>query len=92
MKLNFIVKEKNTLEAEVEGFDTSLLNGLVEKLSGMKNVEFVAYKVDHPLVGTPKLIIKTKGSTDAASVAIKALEELEAEAQEFRKKFSEMLK
>ncbi|VVC01924.1 DNA-directed RNA polymerase subunit L [uncultured archaeon] len=91
MAVKFIVKEKNTIEIEVSGVDTSLLNLLVEKLNNTSGVEFAAYKSEHPLIGSPKLIVKTK-SADAATVTVKALEEIKDETQEFKKKFSAMLK
>ncbi len=92
MELKFITKEKNIIEVEISGVDTSLLSALVEKLTNEKNVEMAAYKVEHPLVGSPKMMVKTRGAADAASLVAKALDELESETEEFRKKFSGMLK
>lgn len=92
MDVKFITKEKNTVEIEVVGVDISLLNALVEKLTGTKGVEMAAYKLEHPMVGKPKLIVKTKGASDASAVLAKALDELESDTEEFKKKFSGMLK
>lgn len=92
MEVKFITKEKNMVEVEVAGFDTSLLNSIVEKLINAKGVEMAAYKVEHPLVGIPTLMVKTKGATDAASLILKTLDEIENETEEFKKKFSGMLK
>lgn len=91
MAVKFIVKEKNTIELEISGVDISLLTLLVEKLNSTSGVEFAAYKSEHPVVGVPKLIVKTK-SADAATVTVKALEEIKDETEEFKKKFSSMLK
>jgi len=92
MDVKLITKEKNMVEVEVDGADISLLNALVEKLTNAKGVEMAAYKLDHPVVGKPVLMVKTKGASDASSVLAKALDELESETEEFKKKFSGMLK
>ncbi|MEM2909372.1 MAG: DNA-directed RNA polymerase subunit L [Candidatus Bilamarchaeaceae archaeon] len=92
MDIKFLKKEKNMLEVEIGDVDTSLLGLLVEKLNKSSGVEFAAYKMEHPLISTPRLIIKTKGNTSALEVAADALDEIKKETQEFKKKFSEMLK
>ena len=92
MEVKFITKEKNIVEVEVTGVDTSLLNALVEKLTNTKGVEMAAYKVEHPMVGKPTLMVKTKGASNALTVLTKALDELESDTEEFKKKFSGMLK
>ena len=91
MAVKFLVKEKTTIEAEITEIDISLVNLLVEKLNGMSSVEFAAAKVEHPLYKVQKLIVKTK-SADAVDVTLKALAEIEDEAEEFKKKFSQIVK
>jgi DNA-directed RNA polymerase subunit L len=92
MGIKLITNEKNELEAEISDIDVSLLTAIVEKLNETGNVEFAAYKTEHPVLGHPKLIVKTKGSAKAADAVVKALDELKDETEEFKKKFSEMLK
>lgn len=91
MAVKFLVKEKNHIEMEISGVDGSLLYYLVEKLNSINGVEFAATKKEHPLSDTQKLIVKTKNAS-AANIALKALEEIEEEAEEFKKKFQQLLK
>lgn len=91
MAVKFLVKEKNQIEMEITGIDTSLLYYLVEKLNAMPGVEFAAMKKEHPLIDVQKLIVKTK-SENAANVALKALKEIEEETENFKKKFQLLVK
>jgi len=71
------VKEssKNKLIIMVPEFDNSLLNILKEELRKDSDVEIGAFNIDHPLVGTPKLIVQTKKGEPkkALNAAIKRL-------------------
>ncbi|MBI5158779.1 DNA-directed RNA polymerase subunit L [Candidatus Micrarchaeota archaeon] len=60
MKVNFLVDEDKHVEVLLEGEEHSLPNVLKDILLESDDVEFAAYVIDHPLVGSPKLIIKTK--------------------------------
>ncbi len=91
MAVRFLVKEKNQIEMEITGIDTSLLCYLVEKLNETPGVEFAATKKEHPLVDVQKLIVRTK-SENAASVTLKALKEIEGETEDFKKKFQQLVK
>ncbi len=86
MEINILNHEKNTLEFEISGAGASIPEMLTNKLSGSKSVEFVSYKIDHPLSGKPRVIVKTK-SKDALEVTLEALEEIKGEVAEFRKAF-----
>ncbi len=91
MTVKILKQDKNTLEIDIGDIDQSLAAMIVEKLNGTKGVEFAAYKREHPIVGAPHLIVKTKGS-DPAKVLDKILEEVKKEVSEFRKQFSEIAK
>ena len=91
MAVKFLVKEKNQIEIEITGIDTSLLYYLVEKLNATSGVEFAATKKEHPLIDVQKLIVKTK-SGNAAEITLKALKEIEDETEEFKKKFQQLVK
>lgn len=86
MEVNILNCEKTSLEFEISGADHTIPELLTSRLSENSGVEFVSYKVEHPLVGKPRIIVKTK-SKDALEVTLKALEELRGEVSEFRKAF-----
>jgi len=86
MEVKILAKEKNTLEMEFVGADQSLAQLLAEKLSHDKDVEFASFKVEHPLVASPKLLVRTvKG--DPAKLVLEKLAEIKSEVADFRKQF-----
>jgi DNA-directed RNA polymerase subunit L len=91
MEVKVLLNEKNTLELELGNADQSLGQLLAEKLSAEKDVEFAASKVEHPLLGSVKLMVKTKKG-DPAKLVLEKLDEIKSEVSDFRKKFTEMTK
>jgi len=91
MEVKVLLNEKNTLELELGNADQSLGQMLAEKLSAEKDVEFAASKVEHPLVGSVKLIVRTKKG-DPAKLVLEKLDEVKSEVSDFRKKFMEITK
>ena len=87
MVTNIITNEKTSLEIELVGIDRSLAQILSEKLSADSSVEYAAYKVDHPTMAAPKLILKTK-KADASKVLIEKLEEIKKDVLGFQKEFA----
>lgn len=74
-----VVKEEgDVLEIALKGENPGLANLVAERLLESKSVSFAASKVDHPLFGNPRLVIKAK---NARKELKKVLEEL---ADEFK--------
>jgi len=91
MEIKILVNDKNTLELELGGVDPSLAQLIAEKLNGEKDVEFAGYKVEHPLVGVPHLIVKTKKG-EAAKLVLEKLEEIKKQVAEFKEEFLDIAK
>ncbi|MEW6036492.1 MAG: DNA-directed RNA polymerase subunit L [Candidatus Micrarchaeota archaeon] len=91
MEMKVLLNEKNTLEMELTGADQSLAQLLAEKLNDEKDVEFASYKVEHPLVTSPKLIVRTKKG-EPAKLVLEKLEEIRKELADFRGQFSDIVK
>lgn len=89
MAVKILVKENNVLEMDLGGCDASLAQLLAERLGGEKDVEFASYKVEHPILATPKLIVRTKKG-DPAKLVLEKLDELKKELADFRKQFSDI--
>ncbi|MBS3141655.1 DNA-directed RNA polymerase subunit L [Candidatus Woesearchaeota archaeon] len=84
MEIKVIKQEKDLLEFELVGQDSTYCNLLKDALWQDKDVEFAAFKVDHPLTSSPTVIVKTrKGSPNKA--VLDAIESL-------KKRFSELEK
>ena len=82
MKLNVRTMEPNYLELEIEGEDIGLPNALREILIEDKDVEFAACKNEHPQVGAPLLMLRTK-TKKAIDVLEGAVDKLKKEAKAF---------
>lgn len=88
MKMNFLKDEDKHLEVEMDGELHAFPNALREILSDDKDVEYVAYKLEHPQVGKPVLVILTKKgkARDKLEAALKTLAKMTSEFQGYFKK------
>ncbi|MBI5227776.1 hypothetical protein HY988_04275 [Candidatus Micrarchaeota archaeon] len=91
MEVKILVNEKNTLEMELFDIDQSLAQLLAEKLSAEKSVDFAAFKMEHPIVANPKIIVKMKKG-DPEKLVLEKLEEIKKEVTDFKKHFLEIAK
>jgi DNA-directed RNA polymerase subunit L len=89
MEVNILKKEKNEIEFEMAGEDSTLPALLVHKLNEYPGVDFAAYKEEHPLIKRPKLTVRVKRG-DPAKTIEKALKELSAEVADFRTQISKL--
>ena len=84
MEINIIKKEKKELEFEIGGGeDTTLAEVIVFKLNSYPDVDFAAYKIEHPLVTSPRIYLRVKKG-NPVKVMEKALDELKKEIADFR--------
>ena len=75
MELNFVEDKKNKVVVEIKGETHTFIAALVDELWNDDAVKVAAYRIDHPLVGIPRVILETSG-TDAKSVLKKAAQKL----------------
>jgi len=85
MKLDVVKNEKNEMEFSVEGERHTIPNLLREKLSENNDVEFVAYRLEHPLDQKAMFVLKTKGP--AKKVLEDTIKDLQKDINEFKKGF-----
>jgi len=91
MEIKAIIDEKNALELDFGDVDQSLVQLLAEKLNSEKDVEFAACKVDHPILGSPRLLVRMKKG-DPKKLVLSKLEEIRKEVVDFKDKFVAMAK
>ena len=91
MEVKILVNEKDTLELELNGIDPALGQLLAEKLTANSEVAFAACKLDHPVIGSPKLLVKAKKG-DASKLVSEALDEVRKEVKDFQKTFGALVK
>ena len=60
MELKLLNKTKNSIEIEIVGEDETLLYPLQQKLIQDNSVEYATYIMGHPLLASPKIVVKVK--------------------------------
>lgn len=82
MEIRIIEDKKNLLVFDIVGVTHGFCTLLKDALLEDKNVKLATYKVDHPLVGIPRL--RVEGSDPNASVK-KALKAMRKQVEDFEK-------
>ena len=88
MKPRTIEKSNKEIKFEIGGEGHSFPNLLRKTLLEEPSVEFAGYNIEHPLLASPILTLKTK-KRQANVVLREALEKMLARTEEFRKKFKQ---
>jgi DNA-directed RNA polymerase subunit L len=91
MKLEVISKEKSLLEFKLLGERHTVPNLLKSKLVDSKDVEFVSYKLNHPLDEDSIFVLRTVKGKDPVKVLNSAVKEIQSELDEFSKKVKKAL-
>ncbi len=60
MELNVINESRNEFEFELIGEDHTFCNSLRAVLNNNKDVLSATYRIEHPLLASPRILIKTK--------------------------------
>ncbi|NMA44260.1 MAG: DNA-directed RNA polymerase subunit L [Candidatus Diapherotrites archaeon] len=89
MKLEIVQNEKNTLEFYLLNERHTIANLLKEKLVKNNDVEFCAYKLDHPMDNKSRFIIKTSGKAPK-KILEETIKEIKVELEEFKKAFEKI--
>ncbi len=87
MKIRVLEKSEKSLKIEIIGEGHTFCNLLRDFLLRNPNVEFAAYKIDHPLISNPVFYVRTKdGKPDEALK--KATEDIIVALEDFKRVFS----
>ncbi len=87
MNINFVEDKKGLVVFEVRGVNHGFCNLLKDELTKDNSVELATYKIDHPLVGVPKIRVE---GTDAKASIKKAVKNLKKEVETFKKEASKV--
>ena len=88
MKPRTIENTKFEMKFEIGGEGHSFPNLLRKTLLEEPSVEFAGYNIDHPLLASPIVTLRTK-RRQSNIVLREALEKMLARTEEFRKKFKQ---
>ena len=89
MEIEVLKEEKNLFEFKIKGERHTLPNLLKSKLIDKKEVEFVAYKLDHPSDPDSIFVLRAK---NPRKVLLNALKEIDLELDEFLKAVKKSIK
>lgn len=81
MEIRFIEDKKGSVTFEIEGVSHGFCNLLKEELVKDKSVKLATYRIDHPLVGIPRMKVE---ATDAKAAVKKAIKSLKKEVESFK--------
>ncbi len=84
MEVKIVKEEKNKMIIELPKEGHTFLNALKEELWNDKHVKVSGYRIDHPLVGIPRLIVETDGKETPKKALIAAAERLKKQGKKFK--------
>jgi len=86
MELNIKENSKNKLVAEIKGEDHTFCNILAKRLLANSNVKVAAYRIDHPMIRVPTLMVETSSGSPKDAI-LETLKGMSKEFQDFQKAF-----
>lgn len=85
MELKVEAKSDKYWIVELVGEDHTLANLIAERLLKDSDVEFASYVLEHPVIGSPKVIVRTKKG-DAYDALKKAVDKVADDVSDFKAK------
>ena len=83
--------EDKMIEIMIEGEGHTFLNILTKMIQNNPEVNFTAYRIDHPHISHPRLVVSVSEGTPIEAI-IEATKQLEEKSQEFIEKFTKAFK
>jgi len=87
MKVKVLEEKKNRLVIEIEGEGHAFCNALKKELWNDSHVKVAAYKIEHPLVGVPTLVVETDGKETPKKALTEAAKRLGKATDNFKTAF-----
>ena len=91
MEIRLVSKTDRELVLEIKGEDHTLGNMLMKEALRHPGVEYVAYRIPHPLRDIMEFTIVVKDGYDISKVLKEVIDRLRVEISEFRAKVEEVL-
>ena len=87
MEIKILEEKKNRLVIEIKGEGHAFCNALKKELWNDSHVKIAAYKIEHPMIGIPTLIVETDGKESPKKALAEAAKRLGREADKFKTAF-----
>jgi DNA-directed RNA polymerase subunit L len=92
MDIEILEETKNKLHFKIKGEDHTILNLLKEELWKDKNVKTAAYRMDHPLIGIPEMIVEVTQGNDPKKAIKDAVKRIEKNLDKLKDEFKSQIK
>ena len=92
MKVKILKEKKNRLTIEIREEGHVFCNALKKELWNDSHVKVAAYKIDHPLVGVPTVVVETDGKESPKKALTEAAKRLSKVADNFKSAFLKGIK
>lgn len=89
MEFNVQEESKKRIVFELKGETHTFGNALKEELQKVSGVTIATYKISHPLIGIPQMLVETKGIEPRQALK-SALAALKKKADDFQKEVKEL--
>lgn len=89
MEFKVLEESKARLTFQLAGETHTLCNALKQELLNVKGVTIATYRINHPLIGTPEILLETKGIEPRKALK-EALASLKKKAKEFQKEVASL--
>jgi len=89
VELNVLNKSNDTIEIEIIGERHTFPNLLRSELLKDSKVEFAAYKLEHPMDTSSKLVVKTKSGKPEKALT-EAIKRIEEQISDFKKEIKKL--
>ena len=90
MEIKILEEDKDFIKIEIEGEDHTLTNALRKELWNDPHVKIAGYNIEHPLTGSPVLVVNTDNKTEAKKAVLDAAERLKKENSSFLAKLKSL--
>ena len=92
MEIKILEDKKNNLLFEIRGKSHGFCNILKNELWSDKHVKVAAYRVEHPSIGIPEMILETDGKESPRAALLSAVKKLKTVSDKLKKEFKKELK
>lgn len=83
MEVSIVEDKKNRLVIAISGDGHTLCNAIRKELWNDEHVKTAAYQIEHPLIGTPKIIVETDGA-DTRKTILAAVKRVQKDAEKVK--------
>ena len=90
MELKILENKKNRIVVEIKGETHTFCNAIKKELWNDKHVRAAAYRISHPFVGVPTLIVETDSAETPKKALLEASKRLQKNFDKFKSEFSKV--